>query len=497
MAAGAEHIPAAASRSSRTRLISIYYDTPDRALARCGSTLRVRRRGRKFVQTVKTAVAAGASHLTRGEWEDRVANEQPDPRAARTGRFLSPDIAEHLRPLFRTEVSRVMIPLRAEPETRIEAAIDRGRIWNGDGVPPEPISEVELELKSGPATALYDVALKLLDVAPLRLEHRSKADRGYRLATRATGAFKAVHAPAIDLHAGLLGHDVLRRVGHACLDHLLRNEDAVLAGDAEGIHQMRVAVRRLRAILSAFAPLLPTEQRIWATDQLRWFGQALGDARNLDVFIDELVRTARAALPGASEFERLAVVAERRRRTAHDAVTKAISSTHYTQIALEVLRWFESDNWCSEDAQALRQPIETVAPLLLDRCYGQVDKRARNFAEQSAKKRHKLRIALKKLRYAAELLAPLYDAGATKQFTQRLKRLQDDLGDANDVRVGRDIVRDLAAPGHRSVGIAHAGHRILTWHQDRIAENEPQLRRHLAELLAAEPFWRVADGATA
>ena len=173
--------------TSRTRLVSTYYDTPDQALARRGSTLRVRRARGKFVQTVKSEGGPDKSGLARGEWEDRVASDTPDPRATQTGAFLSPEIAAALRPVFRTEVSRLTIPLAPTPATRIEAAIDRGRIRDDEHAAPEPISEVELELKSGEATALYDIALKLLDVAPLRLECRSKAERGYRLAAGKPG----------------------------------------------------------------------------------------------------------------------------------------------------------------------------------------------------------------------------------------------------------------------------------------------------------------------
>lgn len=481
--------PAAARRSSRARLVSTYYDTPDHALARGGSSLRVRRRGRHFVQTVKAEGSPADSRLTRGEWEDRVKGEQPDPRAAQTGPFLSPEIAPRLRPLFRTEVSRVTIPLAPEPETQIEAAIDRGRIRNGEETPPEPISEVELELKSGAPTALYDVALKLLHVAPLRLERRSKAERGYRLAAHEDPAAAAVHAAPVELQRGLTGEAALRRIGRASLDHLLRNEPAVLAGDAEGIHQMRVAVRRLRAILSAFAPMLPDEQRRRVSQELRWFADALGEARNLDVFVTDLIAPARAGLPFASEFERLARAAERRRRAAHAGVVKAITSTHYTEALLGLMRWLDGGDWHLAADEALHEPIEVLAPALLDRCRAKVAKRAQDFSKQSAKKRHRLRIALKKLRYAAELFAPLYESGRSKQFIHRLKKLQDDLGAANDVRVGRDIVESLA-PGGRSTGMAHAGKRLIDWHKKRIKKNEPQLRHHLDELLAAEPFWR-------
>src|SRR5580693_7234983 len=110
---------AGGSGVSRSRLVSTYYDTPDHALARRGSSLRVRRVGRRFVQTVKTESEVG--EIARGEWEDAVAGERPDPQAAQTGPFLSPEIAGHLRPLFRTEVSRLTIPLVSEPATRIEA----------------------------------------------------------------------------------------------------------------------------------------------------------------------------------------------------------------------------------------------------------------------------------------------------------------------------------------------------------------------------------------
>jgi triphosphatase len=487
MATGSGPLP----QTSRARLVSIYYDTPDRALARRGSSLRVRRQGRKFVQTVKSAPVPGDSPLARGEWEDRVAGEHPDPHAAQTGAFLSPDIAGRLRPLFRTEVSRLTIPLAPEPAIRIEAAIDRGQIRDGADTPPEPISEIELELKNGAPSALYDVALKLLHVAPLRLEPRSKAERGYRLAAHESRVATAVHAASIELSTGISGAAVLRRIGRACLDHLLANEAAVLAGDAEGVHQMRVAVRRLRAILSAFAPLLPDDQWRWATSELRWFGDVLGEARNLDVFASDLLLPARSALPIASEFERLSVATERRRHTAHAGVIKAISSIHYTETLLALMRWFDGDEWCS--GEKIQQPIEVLGPALLDRCRAQTEKRAKDFAKQSAKKRHKLRIALKKLRYAAELFAALYDPAATKQFIQRLKRLQDDLGDANDVRVARDIVESLAPTGRRSVGIAHAGRRMLDWHKRRIEKNEPNLRHHLEELLTTEPFWRPAS----
>jgi CHAD domain-containing protein len=108
---------------------------------------------------------------------------------------------------------------------------------------------------------------------------------------------------------------------------LVRNEESALFGNAEGIHQMRVAERRLRAIPSAFAPVLPKKARRWASSELRWLADVLGEARNIDVFSASLLQPPRASLPGTSGIKRLAIATGNRRKAAHAAVTEAISST--------------------------------------------------------------------------------------------------------------------------------------------------------------------------
>jgi inorganic triphosphatase YgiF len=455
--------------------------------------LRVRKCGGHFVQTVKSENSASAG-LMRGEWEDAVASAKPEPLAPESGRFLEPEIAERLVPLFRTEVARRTIDLRPTPGTHIEAAIDRGRICavsnDASQQNSEPISEVELELKDGSATALYDVAIDLLAVAPVRLERRSKAERGYRLSEADPVPPAAVHAVAVDLDPTMSGNEALRRIGLACLDQLLRNEPAVMAGMAEGIHQMRVAVRRLRAILSAFSKLLPKEERSRASSELRWLADALGAVRNLDVFEAALLAPARPVVIETDGLAALTAMAANRRRASWVKATKAVRSPRYTAMLLRLLRWFESCGWRGDAASAdLDQPIAGFATRLLDQRRKVAQGRSRGFAKQSPPQRHRLRIALKKLRYTTELLAGLYDPAKVNRFTRRLKRLQDDLGDANDLRVARDIVVQLTAPKGRNGGIAAAAEAVLKWHSRRLARREPQLREHLESLLDAEPFW--------
>ncbi len=448
----------------------------------------MRRHGRRHIQTVKSQGVPGAG-LSRGEWEDPVRGDRPDPQAPQSGRLLPPDIIERLEPLFRTEVNRRTTDLFPAAGTHVEVAIDTGRVYVPARDIGEPICEVELELKHGGTKLLYDLALDLLAVAPLRIEARSKAERGYWLAA-AKQEPDAAHAADLVLEPRLDGDEVLRRIGLSCLDQILRNDAAVLAGVPEGVHQMRVAVRRLRAILSSFKAMLPDEQQRWASEELRWLGDALGMARNLDVFTSEMLAPAHQALGDSEGIAALAAAAEQRRQGAYARASKALRSVRYTAMLLRLLRWFDGRDWrAAGAAPELRQPISALAAGLLEQRRHSARRRAKGFARQSPEQRHRLRIALKKLRYATELLATLYDTEEVRQFTRQLKRMQDDLGDANDVQVARELIAELTE--HPAAGdAAIAGDAIIEWHQQRIAENEPKMRRHLDRLLAAPPFWQ-------
>lgn len=300
-----------------------------------------------------------------------------------------------------------------------------------------------------------------------------------------------MHAARPALDPALSGDAALQRIGLACVDHMLRNEPAVLAGIDGGIHQMRVAVRRLRATLSAFGKLLPEHQRRWASEELRWLADALGPARNLDVFETSLLKPARPDLDDAAALEQLREAARHRRRLAHREAADAVQSVRYVALKECLCRWFEGCGWQEGGAAGnLRRPVCGVAEPVLQRRWRVAKKRGKAFAAQSPGERHRLRIALKKLRYTAESLATLYPPGTTELFTKRLKRLQDDLGQANDLRVGQEILAELAPPAVRQPAIAEVGQRVLAWHEDRLAKREPKLRKHLHKLFETAPFWR-------
>ena len=244
----------AAGPVKRERLISVYFDTRKLKLRERGVALRVRHIGKKRLQTIKAVQKGGRGALGRDEWEEEIAGSAPDLTRAK-GTALAPlvtrKLRRKLRPVFETVVERVMLPVHSGGSD-VEVAVDRGYIKAGRE--REPISEVELELKSGERADLMQIAEHIARSLPVTYGARPKQDRGYALiAGEADGA---VGAAGIALDRRSSTGEAFRVIALACLDHALANERAVRAGDAEGVHQMRVGLRRLRAALSLFKPMI-------------------------------------------------------------------------------------------------------------------------------------------------------------------------------------------------------------------------------------------------
>ena len=304
----------------------------------------------------------------------------------------------------------------------------------------------------------------------------------------------AVHAQPVALHPEMTVESALQRIGRSCLAQLLRNEPAVLAAQPEGVHQMRVAVRRLRSAISSLKQFLPEEQHHWVTGELRWLGGTLGKARNIDVFAAELVPAGRAGMPEEPGWDDLAATLDRLRQHAYDEVSTAILSQRYPATVLRLLQWFEARGWregpASDETNPMILPIGKIAPAALDRRRRKLRQRSKGFTRLSPPERHKLRIAAKKLRYAIEVFDSLFDREDSEKFVKILKRLQSDLGYANDVRVAHEFVVDLFAETDLRSPAAHAWIAALEVHDQRLAGGERKLRKHLCRLNAATPFWR-------
>jgi triphosphatase len=478
----------------RRRLHSVYFDTPELDLWRAGVTLRLRRTGRRWTQTVKYSGRVTAGLHEREEFEALVSTPIPDFNAIEGSvvakNFSSRELRARLQPLIVTEFTRVSRLLTPADGVAIEASVDRGLITCAEAT--LPLCELELEVKEGPAWHAHQLAMQLLETVPLLVEDRSKAQRGIALYLKTPQ--KPVKTQPTAVVAEMTANDAFKALIAGCLAHFADNQRGMLAdGDPEYLHQMRVALRRLRSVFSTFAPLLPPAKTAHPIAQTRWLARMLGPARDWDVFATETLPPVMARYPQHAGLATLARAAEGQRSAANRRARNAVASARGQGVLLTLGAWTSAETWLetldNAHRQELGRPAIEYARKILGAAAKRVRKRGRDFAELAPAELHRLRIAAKKLRYATEFFAQLFDEKTARDYRAVLARLQDALGAYNDAvkttefaeRAGR---RQKGAPADEargimlgwSAGVQHAGARALT--------------RVWKEFRNAAPFWK-------
>jgi triphosphatase len=473
----------AGAKGKRQKLETVYYDTPRQVLKDAGVSLRVRRIGKRRIQTIKAGNGAAAGLFSRAEWEREIDGEEPDLAAA-LGTALEPFVAEgkakRIKPLFALKVERDLFRIR-DGGSAFEATVDEGVVEAKERM--EPLCELELELKRGAAPDLFRFAKVLAEIVPLRLGIRTKAERGYALVDAKPP--KAAKARPLALKPGLTTAAAFQAVGRACLHHLMENEAVLrrLGRDPDAVHQMRVAMRRLRAAISLFRDVTADAGRESVKTELKWIANALGAARDLDVFLGKTLGPLRDANPGAADLSELAAAIEARRDKAYDKALEAVASPRFRALVLDTAAWIETGAWLGTGHPALRdRPVEAFAAKELSRRAKKVSRRGAGLEHLDPEARHRVRIEIKKLRYAAEFFASLFDGKAKtkrrKSFLSALERLQDVLGDLNDIAVSGEIVS------------GEAGIRVVEAQTSRFDERLRAAVSAYRDFSETEPFWR-------
>lgn len=429
----------------RATEVSVYFDTDKHKLRKNGLMLRVRRIGKRYVQTIKATGNAGL--FERGEWESEIADGEPDLSLVRDTPLkplMNGKLRRQLKPLFETRVNRTVYPI-AKRGYVIELAIDRGKI--DTGASSLPLCELELELKRGNETDLFSVARELVHVLPAQLALKSKSERGYEFIDGELGA--PVRAVPVDLTVCASTRDGFKMIGGACLKQVIDNVPATIKGDPEGVHQMRVGLRRLRAAMSLFSTLLHDPQTSAIKTELKWLTGELAPAREIEVLMNRAVKP----LKNKGDVRRNGVPAllqelAEKREAALERVKNTIASARFRALTLEVAAWLETGHWMKPEDDLVRSrgevPIQGFAADQLGRRWRKVRKQGKSLAQLDARNRHKLRIQVKKLRYAAEFFGDLFPGKRVskrrKKFVAALEHLQDGLGDLNDITVDESLI---------------------------------------------------------
>lgn len=420
-------------------MVTSYYDTAKGALKKKGVFLRIRQSGGRIEQTVKTAGEGGVL-ARRGEWNWTLKTAEPDlALAATTG--LKP-LERRVRKggvvlRFASEIARRIAVLKTA-DGELELALDEGVVRAGRRM--AAVLELEIEVKQGEPKAVFSLARDLVALPGVTIGFATKASRGFALA--AASVAKAEYASEPDLAGDMPPHEAARAILNAAASHVAANLQILAAtGAPEAVHQSRVALRRLRAALALLQAALPAERRHHLRREAGWLAAELGAARDFDVLATGPLKAATPPAEIAPGFARLARRVDAARRVARKAAREAASSQRAQLLLLDL----------TETAAGLA-PVEG-APVLKDLAAGRLKRRyeavlaaGEGVEGLDVEARHRLRLALKKLRYAADFFAPLFPKKAAKAEIKALARLQDALGAFNDAAVAPILIaRALAA----------------------------------------------------
>lgn len=489
-------------KSARPRhVVSVYYDTADQRLRRAGIALRVRTERDRIVQTVKIPSVTGLGHRTSEEHDVRLSSTALDlaayPDETLRARLAGVIEDKEILALFETDIRRTLRRLQTPAGDGMEVALDVGAIRaRGE---EEAVAELEFELKAGRPAALYEAAEAFVEPFALIVDPRSKADRGYRLAdARRPPAVKA-EAPALDGEASAAA--VFEAMLVSCARQILANEWPIREGErVEGVHQMRVGLRRLRAVLSMFRELIEGSPLALLATDAKWLAAALGSERDLDVFDTDLLLPVAAAFPGTPGLKMLAARVRSLAGGAKAGVDAVLASERYAHFLFDLSAAIGTRRWLSDAAnrqqaaERLATPARVLARELLEKRWRKARKLGKEIETLDIADRHRLRIELKKLRYGAEFFSGLYSGKATRAYVKALAKLQDVFGQLNDVATAERILARLLAAKDHEDGEAEraeslAAGLVLGWHRQRADRDWADAKKLWQRLDKTRPFW--------
>lgn len=500
-------------RARTQRLVTRYFDTPDRALHEAGMALRLRLSERGWVQAVKSAGISVGGLQSRGEWETPVPGAVPALEGIKsTPAFKVLGGARGFRTLeqvFETDFTRVLTLLRFEDGSIAELCVDSGVVRSG--ARSAPIHEVELELKHGNAACLFDMAEALAKAVPLRIGHGSKAELGHALANTRAIRSTPVKANRPALRKDMGWDEAFRSIVASCLVHLQSNEAGMLAGrDPEFLHQMRIALRRMRSSFVVFRTHLDAATVAPIEAMLREIGNKLGAARDWDVLVTESLSPFAAAFADVGAVGAMLRKARRLRGAQDRAARDFVASTDYVRAMLMVGRMLalppaapRAAGHASRRLSTAAEPragLQAFAAHILQARHRRVRKLGESLqlaAHGPAvphAELHRLRILAKKLRYAAEFFEPLFRGNRARAYIRSLAKLQDALGGLNDCANGLRLIAELVASSGRSAEQQRdaelAAVRVEGWMAARRSRHLGQLPDRWQAFEEQPRFWK-------
>lgn len=475
------------------RLVSTYHDTPDDRLFSAGIAWQIKRDGRAWTQTVAPFNGHGAIHSAveaRIRTPDADTHAVPDAKIAEAVKDVLKDAVLSAR--VATEITRTERRLVTPKGDIVDLALDTSDVVAGEA--HDRTFEVELALKAGTPESLIEIARALAADMPLELSLVSAAERGFRLLKGKPPG----KAPWIVLPRDASAAEALSTILSSCLRHIaLHAAEARKSDSSETIHQIRVSLRRLRAVLGDYARAFACEELKTLASRARDLALLLSPARDFDVFLSDILLPAREFVTYPEALDKLAENAQARRKAAWATARAALDDADYRLFIIDVaeVALCGVPHFAAGIMPPALLPARALAGEVLDRGLHKVKEVGERLNELTTEERHDFRKRLKKLRYPAEFFASLFDAKGAKKFFAGLTDLQDDLGSLNDVATARELLQEmvhfLAGENARcEPRLAMTAGEIIGWHSFKAERGLKRVARHWARFEGAPRFWR-------
>jgi triphosphatase len=475
-----------ASKPSSHKLTSIYFDSPDLKLMDTGVTLRVSHTSSGWIQTIQLSGSSCIGLHQHLEWLCPIASNHPDftkivePILVRI--FPNHKLRRSIIPIFKTEIHRTSWQLAFNNGDQVEVSFDLGRLIANDK--EEVISEIKLKLKSGNVGRLFDLALELQDAIPLNVENLSNAQRGY--AYYCDNPPQVIKAQLPTLTRKMNANIAFKEIVWECINQLQLNQNVVLhTSDIEGVHQMRIALRRLRSAFSLFKLILGHKKCAFILSELKWLSDILGKARDIDVLLTQTLPGIPAHFKHHQGLLTLQQLALKRQIKIYDFIREALLSQRYNCLLLTICSWLENEKW-KETKKHYK--LLTVATRTLNKFHKQLLRHNENLTDMPPEYRHATRIASKRLRYVAEFFTSLYPAKDCTKFIKILAQVQECLGQINDITVAEKLLDDLNSPQPDALS-TEAIQRFKQWNASLATHNIAKINPLWKQLTTMKPFW--------
>ncbi|MDX2143822.1 MAG: CHAD domain-containing protein [Rhodospirillaceae bacterium] len=326
--------------------------------------------------------------------------------------------------------------------------------------------------------------------APKRSRRLATARRAPRAPIAAILKVEPVrHAPESTVDAALGA--ILGAARH----HWTKNEAAARDGrDIEGVHQVRVGLRRFRSALGLLKKFIPAHQYAWLKSEAKWLLGELGQARDSDVFLAELLPSVRKAMGNRRALAALDRAARTFRDQAQIRARAALSSKRYARFMQRLDTWLAGEGWRAARDEAVKdgshldaRPFATRA---LDKRLGKLRSRGKRIDTLPVDDLHRLRIEIKKVRYGIDCFQSILNKRRAGKYAATLKGLQDELGHLNDVAMAEAMATRLAgnAPEKTRAAVVEGGGMVVAHHRRAAAAAMPDLARKWRSFRKLDPL---------